>query len=163
MGVTGRRQEKLPMVPAGYNAMRHEDLRIRPFQLADENSVVQLWRECGLVVSWNNPHKDIRRKLGVQAELFLVGTDGTQLIATVMAGYDGHRGWMNYLAVAPAYRRRGIGRRMVEEIQKRLHALGCPKINLQVRSSNTDVIEFYQKLGFAVDDAVSLGKRLETD
>jgi len=143
--------------------MHHEDLMIRPFQLADETPVVQLWRECGLVVPWNNPHKDIRRKLGVHAELFLVGTDGAQLIATIMAGYDGHRGWINYLAVAPAYRRRGIGRRMVEEIQTRLQALGCPKINLQVRSSNTGVIKFYQKLGFSVDDAVSLGKRLETD
>jgi ribosomal protein S18 acetylase RimI-like enzyme len=143
--------------------MHHEDLRIRPFQLADEDPVVQLWHECGLVVPWNNPHKDIRRKLGVQAELFLVGAHGTELIATVMAGYDGHRGWINYLAVASAYRRRGIGRRMVEEVEKRLQALGCPKINLQVRSSNTDVIEFYQRIGFAVDDAVSLGKRLETD
>ncbi len=143
--------------------MHHEDLRIRPFQLADENPVIQLWHECGLVVPWNNPYKDIRRKLDVQADLFLVGTDSTQLIATVMAGYDGHRGWINYLAVASAYRRRGIGRRMVDEVEKRLQALGCPKINLQVRSSNTDVIEFYQKLGFAVDDAVSLGKRLETD
>jgi len=88
--------------------MHQEYLSVRPFQVADENPVVQLWRECGLVVPWNNPHKDIRRKLGVQAELFLVGTDGTQLIATIMAGYDGHRGWINYLAVAPAYRRRGI-------------------------------------------------------
>jgi ribosomal protein S18 acetylase RimI-like enzyme len=143
--------------------MPHEDLTIRPFQLSDEDSVIGLWRECGLIVPWNDPHKDIQRKLSIQPELFLVGTKGIRLLATVMAGYDGHRGWINYLAVASAYRRGGIGRRMVEEAEKRLRAIGCPKINLQVRTSNTGVIEFYRRLGFAVDDAVSLGKRLEAD
>ena len=80
-----------------------------------------------------------------------------------MAGYDGHRGWINYLAVNPRYRHRGIGRYMMEAAEDYLRALGCPKINLQVRSSNTGVIEFYNRIGFKPDDAVSLGKRLESD
>jgi ribosomal protein S18 acetylase RimI-like enzyme len=80
-----------------------------------------------------------------------------------MAGYDGHRGWINYLAVHPQHRRSGIGRRMMDEAESRLQAAGCPKINLQVRSKNAEVIEFYKRIGFKTDDVVSLGKRLEPD
>jgi ribosomal protein S18 acetylase RimI-like enzyme len=80
-----------------------------------------------------------------------------------MAGYDGHRGWINYLAVHPDHQQTGIGRRMVEEVEIRLLAIGCPKINLQVRSTNTGVIEFYTRIGYKTDDVVSLGKRLEPD
>ncbi|MDX1612910.1 MAG: GNAT family acetyltransferase [Candidatus Promineifilaceae bacterium] len=138
-------------------------MEIRPFTQNDSTDVVQLWTDCGLVVPWNDPYKDIQRKLAVQPELFLVGCRDDQLIAAVMAGYDGHRGWINYLAVHPAHRRRGIGRRMMREAEERLRALGCPKINLQVRSSNTAVIAFYKAIGFEMDDVVSLGKRLERD
>jgi len=84
-------------------------------------------------------------------------------VATVMAGYEGHRGWLNYLAVAPDLQRTGLGRRMVSEAEKRLRALGCPKINLQVRRSNAEVMDFYRKLGFSEDDVASMGKRLERD
>lgn len=122
-----------------------------------------MWRACGLVMPWNDPYADIRRKLQTQPELFLVGTLDGQLVSTVMAGYEGHRGWINYLAVAPGRRRQGIGRRMMQAAEARLRALGCPKINLQVRSSNLGVIEFYRKIGFSVDDVVSLGKRLLDD
>jgi len=80
-----------------------------------------------------------------------------------MAGYEGHRGWLNYLAVAPHEQRGGLGRQMVAEAEKRLRALGCPKINLQVRRSNAGVMEFYRKIGFSEDDVASMGKRLETD
>jgi len=114
-------------------------------------------------VPWNDPHKDIQRKLKVQSDLFLVALLETRLVATVMAGYDGHRGWINYLAVAVDLRRSGIGRRLMKEVEPRLKALGCPKINLQVRTSNTGVIAFYQSIGYAMDDVVSLGKRLEDD
>jgi ribosomal protein S18 acetylase RimI-like enzyme len=135
-------------------------MNIRPFAIPDEAAIVALWEECGLTRPWNDPHEDIRRKVRVQPDLFLVGTEGGQVLATVMAGYDGHRGWINYLAVAARHRRRGLGRRMMEEAQRRLIALGCPKINLQVRTSNAGVIEFYRRIGFTVDDVVSLGKRL---
>ena len=138
-------------------------MEIRPFEPTDEASVVELWNDCGLVVPWNNPHRDIQRKLKVEPEMFLVACSHGRVIATVMAGYDGHRGWINYLAVHPQYQRVGIATRLVKEAESRLRAKGCPKINLQVRTSNAGVIEFYQKLGFTMDDVVSLGKRLESD
>lgn len=138
-------------------------MEIRPFDPGDEASVVQLWRNCGLVVPWNNPHRDIQRKLNVQPEMFLIACSDGRVIATVMAGYDGHRGWINYLAVHPDHQKRGVGRRMMEEAETRLRAAGCPKINLQVRSGNAAVIEFYRTIGFQADDVVSLGKRLDPD
>jgi len=143
--------------------MQLSDLKIRAYQPSDEEAVVCLWKDCGLGVPWNDPHKDIQRKLKVQSDLFLVALLETRLVATVMAGYDGHRGWINYLAVAVDLRRSGIGRRLMKEVEPRLKALGCPKINLQVRTSNTGVIAFYQSIGYAMDDVVSLGKRLEDD
>ena len=139
---------------------QESSLSIRPFAPADEAAVVTLWTECELTRPWNDPRADIRRKLRAQPDLFLVGEQDGQVVATVMAGYDGHRGWINYLAVSPRRRREGLGRRMMEEAQRRLAALGCPKINLQVRTSNKVVIAFYERLGFAVDDVISLGKRL---
>ena len=139
------------------------DLQIRPYRESDQDAVVELWRECGLVAPQNDPVKDIRRKLGVQRDLFLVGLLGDRLVATVMAGYEGHRGWINYLAVAIDCRRRGFGRRLMDEAETLLRAAGCPKVNLQVRSSNTDVIGFYRDIGYTVEDRVSMGKRLEED
>jgi len=139
------------------------NIKIRPFAPSDEESVIKLWTDCGLIVPWNNPHRDIQRKLKVQAEGFLVTLADGQIIATVMAGFDGHRGWINYLAVKPDFRHKGIGRRLMEAAEAYLRALGCPKINLQVRSSNTGVIEFYNRIGFRMDEVVSLGKRLESD
>jgi ribosomal protein S18 acetylase RimI-like enzyme len=138
-------------------------IEIRPYEPSDETQVIRLWEDCGLVVPWNNPIRDIHRKLDVQPEMFLVGCLSGQIIATVMAGYDGHRGWINYLAVHPDHQLTGIGRLMMDEAEIRLRAAGCPKINLQVRRTNTNVIEFYRKNGYAVDDVVSLGKRLEPD
>ena len=139
------------------------NLVIRPYEDGDEAAVVDLWRRCGLVVPWNNPHRDIQRKLQVQPEMFLVGCSGDTIVATVMAGYDGHRGWVNYLAVHPKHQRKGLGRRMMNEAESRLRAAGCTKINLQIRGTNTVAIEFYYKVGFKSDDVVSLGKRLESD
>ena len=138
-------------------------LEIRSYRESDQEAMVELWRACGLVMPWNDPVKDIHRKLRIQREMFLVGLLGARLVAAVMAGYEGHRGWINYLAVAPDCRRSGFGRRIMEEAEARLRSLGCPKINLQVRSSNADVIEFYRRIGYSVDDVVSMGKRLEED
>ncbi|MDX2211703.1 MAG: GNAT family acetyltransferase [Oculatellaceae cyanobacterium bins.114] len=136
---------------------------IRVFDPADESAVIALWQQCGLTRPWNDPHKDIQRKRQIQPHLFLVGVAESAIAATVMAGYDGHRGWINYLAVAPQYQRQGFGKTMLAEAEQRLCEMGCPKISLLVRSSNREVIEFYQRLGFTLDDAVSLGKRLEHD
>lgn len=137
-----------------------EPFHIRPFQPEDETSVVSVWRACNLVVPQNDPHRDIEAKLAIQPELFLVCQLHDQIIATVMAGYEGHRGWINYLAVSPEHQGRGFGRLLMERAEQDLRALGCPKINLQVRATNQRVIRFYQQLGFLVDDVISLGKRL---
>lgn len=136
---------------------------IRAYQDSDEAAVVRLWKECDLVRPWNDPHKDIRRKLTVQPELFLVGLVDGSIVATVMAGFDGHRGWVNYLAVAQGHRRRGLGRALMARIEERLKALGCPKLNMQIRSTNAAVVAFYEHLGYSRDHTISLGKRLIPD
>jgi len=135
-----------------------KSFKIRPFRDADEKAVVKLWHDCDLVVPWNDPQRDIRLKLQVNPEWFLVGLLGDDLIATVMAGYEGHRGWINYLAVHPDHRRKGFATQIMAEAESLLNAVGCPKINLQVRSKNTAVISFYKSLGWQVEDIVNLGK-----
>ncbi|HRX61108.1 MAG TPA: GNAT family acetyltransferase [Candidatus Competibacter sp.] len=136
---------------------------IRPFTEADTSAVVDLWKLCDLTRPWNDPTKDITRKLTVQPELFLLAEQEGRIIGSVMAGYEGHRGWINYLAVHPDYRRAGLGRQLMAAAEKRLLSLGCPKINLQVRTSNAAAIGFYQSIGFAQDEVVSYGKRLIPD
>lgn len=136
---------------------------IRPFQPTDEAAVVELWQRCDLTRPWNDPHKDIQRKLKVQPELFLVGEIDGQLVASAMAGYEGHRGWVNYLAVCPEQRQRGLARQLMAHIEEQLLAMGCPKLSLQVRDSNTAALAFYERLGYKVDASVSLGKRLIAD
>ncbi len=140
-----------------------EDLEIRAFVDSDEQAVITLWSRCGLLRPWNDPRKDIARKLQMQRELFLVGILEGVVVATVMAGYDGHRGWINYLAVDPGHRRIGLGRLLMVEVERRLRELGCPKINIQVRRENIETTAFYSTLGFREDDVVSYGKRLERD
>ena len=139
------------------------ELEIRAYRESDQDAVVRLWKECGLVVPWNDPKKDIYRKLNTQRDMFLVGSIGSKVVATVMAGYDGHRGWINYMAVDTANQKRGFGRRLMAEAEARLREKGCPKINLQVRKTNANVVEFYRAIGYSVDDVVSMGKRLEED
>jgi len=142
---------------------KNDQFTIRPYRADDEASVVTLWTECGLVVPQNDPKRDIQRKLKVNPEWFFVGEIAGQVAATCMVGYEGHRGWINYLAVAPAHRRQGLATRLICEAERLLKQAGCPKINLQVRSSNAEVIAFYRALGFGIDDVVSLGKRLDPD
>ena len=136
---------------------------IRQYAEYDQQGVIALWSECGLVVPWNDPARDIARKLAVNRELFLVGESNGLLVATVMAGYDGHRGWINYLAVKPSEQGRGHGRQLMASVESLLKTRGCPKINLQVRAANADVIAFYRAIGYGADEVVSLGKRLEHD
>lgn len=138
--------------------------RIRAFRAGDEPALIALWERCDLVRPWNVPADDIAAKIAFQPELLLVA-DGDPalggLAGSVMAGYEGHRGWINYLAVHPELRRGGLGRTLMEAAEAKLRALGCPKINLQVRATNGAVIGFYQRLGYAIDETVSLGKRLD--
>jgi ribosomal protein S18 acetylase RimI-like enzyme len=136
---------------------------IRVFRPEDESAVLALWERCGLIRLWNDPRKDIARKLAVQPELFLVGLADHTIVATAMAGYEGHRGWVNYLAVAPERQRQGLGRSMMREVERLLHSAGCPKINLQIRDTNAEAMAFYSALGYKRDEVVSMGKRLETD
>ncbi len=136
---------------------------IRSYHDSDKNDVIQLWDECGLVVPWNDPQNDIERKLTVQPELFLIGLMDEELVATAMVGYEGHRGWVNYLTVNPKNQRKGIATQMMKEAEHRLLKLGCPKLQVQVRTTNSGVINFYQKLGYNIDDVVNIGKRLISD
>jgi ribosomal protein S18 acetylase RimI-like enzyme len=136
---------------------------IRVFEEQDEAAVIALWQDCGLVVAHNDPRRDIARKLQVGGELFLVGVEKGELVASVMGGYEGHRGWVNYLAVSPAHQRGGYGRLLMQAMECRLLELGCPKLNLQIRSSNEAVIAFYNSIGYAQDPVVSMGKRLISD
>jgi ribosomal protein S18 acetylase RimI-like enzyme len=138
-------------------------MQIRIFSPHDEPAVVELWHQCELIRPWNDPHKDIQRKLTTQPELFFIGELDGKLVASVMAGFDGHRGWVNYLAVAPACRNRGIGRLLMRHVEESLRARGCPKLNLQVRATNQAVLEFYRRVGYSADEVVSYGKRLISD
>lgn len=136
---------------------------IRPFREADRAAVIDLWVRCHLVVPWNDPDLDISRKLRVRPEWFLVGDSVGRVIATLMVGYEGHRGWLNYLAVDPDFRRQGIGRLLVLRAEAILREAGCPKICLQVRTANDAALEFYRALDFSRDDVIGLGKRLVDD
>ena len=139
------------------------DLDIREFRDGEVEAVVSLWQACDLVVPWNDPRKDIERKLRAGRDLFLVGERAGQLVASVMGGYDGHRGWINYLAVDPACRGQGLGRQIMAAVEARLREMGCAKINLLVRASNLEVLAFYRALGYGEDPVISMGKRLVQD
>ncbi len=138
-------------------------MQIRAYQPSDEAAIIDLWERCQLTRPWNDPRKDIARKLAIQPEMFLVALIDGSIVGTVMAGYEGHRGWINYLAVCPNHQRRGIGRALMERAEILLRSAGCPKINLQVRSTNADVIAFYRAIGYGVDDVISMGRRLTDD
>ena len=134
-------------------------LTIRTFTQTDTDRVIEIWQECGLTVPQNVPATDIQLKTEFQPELFFVAEKASQLTGTIMAGYEGHRGWLNYLGVLPAWRRQGIGTALVRHALEKLKKLGCPKVNLMVRKSNLQVIEFYKKLGFLLDEVVGMGLR----
>lgn len=142
--------------------MVDDALLVRSYDARDEAAVSALWRQVFRDdPPWNEPGAVIRRKVAVQPELFLVGELAGMVVAAVVAGFDGFRGWIHHLAVAPAHRRKGLGRALVSEAEVRLRRLGCPKVNLQVRASNAGVAEFYRRLGYQVEERLSFGKRLE--
>ena len=138
-------------------------IAIRAFDLPDTEAVVSLWQQTGLTRPWNNPYQDIRRKLSVQPELFLVAVDDRAIVGTVMAGYDGHRGWLYYLASAPDRRGEGIARKLVAEAEELLTEMGCPKVQLMVRPENGIARGFYDSLGYEPFETWNTGKRLIAD
>jgi ribosomal protein S18 acetylase RimI-like enzyme len=138
-------------------------MNIRLYEEKDRVAVIALWKQCGLLAPQNDPHKDIDRKLKVGADLFLVGVVDNDVVATVMGGYEGHRGWINYLAVSPSHQRKGYGQAIMKAVEGLIIAKGSPKINLQVRNTNQAVIAFYNAIGYGNDQVVSLGKRFEND
>ncbi len=138
-------------------------MRIRSFAPADAEQVVALWHAAGLTRPWNDPHEDIARKLRVQPELFLVGEEDGRVVGTAMAGYDGHRGWLYYFAVDPSLQGGGRGSALLAEVERLLLALGCPKLNVQVREGNDALLARYERWGYSADGAAGLGKRLIRD
>jgi ribosomal protein S18 acetylase RimI-like enzyme len=134
---------------------------IREFCESDTPAVVSLWETVfGYPAPHNRPDEVIRHKLAVQRELFFVAVEDADLLGTVMGGYDGHRGWIYSLAVSPAERRRGIGSALIRHVESALQQHGCPKVNLQVLASNAETLAFYMKLGYKVEERVSMGKLL---
>lgn len=139
-----------------------EQPAIRDYATSDLDAVVALWSACDLVQPWNDPGRDIARKLEHDGGLLLLELDG-RVVGSVMFGYEGHRGWVNYLAVDPAWRRLGFGAMLMAEAERRLAQAGSPKANLQVRVGNEDAVAFYRQLGYVADDVTSMGKRLVDD
>lgn len=141
--------------------MALEDVRIRPYDDADLQAVIALWNAVlPDAAPHNDPATSIRQKIAVERELFLVADLAGSIVGTVMGGYDGHRGWIYSVAVDAGHRRRGIGAALLRRLEADLKSRGCLKVNLQVRATNTQVIGFYERLGFMVEPIVSMGKRL---
>jgi ribosomal protein S18 acetylase RimI-like enzyme len=142
-------------------------IAIRVFEERDTDDVLALWMDCfpeyrDPTRPQRNPRRSIENKLAMQPELFFVGVVDGRIAATVMVGYDGHRGWMYSLAVAAPLRGNGYARALVQHAERALAALGCPKLNLQVMANKPEVQNFYAKLGYQADEVISMGKRLET-
>ncbi|MDA0656284.1 MAG: GNAT family acetyltransferase [Proteobacteria bacterium] len=141
-------------------------MNIRPYRNSDRGTVIALWNDifsdtARFPGAHNDPGQAIDRKQAVADELFLVAVEADTVIGTVLGGYDGHRGWVYSLAVAPDFQRRGIGGALMGRVEKKLHARGCPKVNLQVRAGNDSVVSFYKKLGYDIEERISMGKRMQ--
>ena len=137
--------------------------KFRKFRKTDAEAVIKLWKKCKLIVPWNDPFKDINRKLSIKDNLFIIGEMNKHIIASAMAGYDGHRGYIYYLAVLPEYQKKGIGSSLLSIVEKKLLHLGCPKINLFVRNTNIKVKTFYRINNYEFQDSQIYGKRLIKD
>ena len=153
----------------GFESLRDRQRKIistptyRRFKKTDTEAVIKLWDTCKLVVPWNDPLKDIKRKLTIKDDLFIIGEINKKIIATAMAGYDGHRGYIYYLAVLPELQKKGIGSSILSIVEKKLYKLGCPKINLFVRNTNIKVKAFYKTNNYKIQNSQIYGKRLIDD
>lgn len=138
------------------------EIVVRPYQPGDESAVVELWGICFPDdPPWNDPRDVIRRKMTEQPELFLVALVGDDVVGTALAGFDGFRGWVNRVATHPSHRRKGITSQLMRVAEKGLAEMGCPKLNLQVRAESASAVEFYKYVGYAIENRVSMSKRLE--
>ena len=141
---------------------RSERLSVRPFQHGEREALQRLWaRVFPDDPPLNAPEVMIENKLKVQPELLLVGEVEGTLVGAMIAGFDGVRGWIYHLAIAPEYRRRGFATQLVRAAEDGLRRLGCPKVNLQVRAVNHEVVAFYRSIGYEIEERVSMGRRLE--
>ncbi|MFH2037288.1 MAG: GNAT family acetyltransferase [Candidatus Zixiibacteriota bacterium] len=136
-------------------------MKIRLYQTKDSSQVAELWKIVfPSAPAHNRPEDDIRRKEQIQKELFFVAEIDKRIIGTALSGYDGHRGWVYYVAVHPDFRRQHIGEKLMLRVEQELKNIGCPKLNLQVRADNKIVIDFYKKLDYEIEERVSMGKKL---
>lgn len=134
-------------------------MKIAPYADRHFAGVKALWEEAFPDdPSRNSAEIAIAAKASEHPELFLLALEDERVIGSVMAGYDGHRGWLYRVAVAKSHRQRGVGKALLHEAEKRLWALGCVKINLQIRGTNQGVTAFYESLGYKVEDRISMGK-----
>ena len=139
------------------------NIKIRHYNDSDQEKVIKLWELCELTRQWNNPIKDIQRKLTVQSELFLVLEKDGEILGSIMGGFDGHRGNVNYLGIHPDHKNKGLGKLLMNRIEVELIKMGCPKINLMVRDANINVQQFYKVIGYKEQKVVVFGKRLIPD
>ncbi len=138
-------------------------MEIRVFRQQDFEEVITLWERCDLLRSWNDPEMDIERKMQCGADLFLVAEVSGEVVGSIMGGYDGHWGSAYYLGVHPDFRGRGIANALLNRLEKKLIARGCPKIHIMVREENDVVTGMYERLGYESSDTVLMGKRLIED
>ncbi|WP_322966059.1 GNAT family acetyltransferase [Sphingomonas fuzhouensis] len=127
----------------------------------ETGSVVELWQRCDLTRPWNDPFADIAHARRTADAVVLVGREGSAIVASIMVGFDGHRGWVYYLAVDPALQRRGYGRAMMAAAETWLRDRSAPKLQLMVRDTNLAALGFYERLGFERQPVATLGKRLD--
>jgi len=151
-----RRWHRSP-IPPNFRAMD-----ISSLDLSEAAAATALWDEAGLIRAWNDPQADIQAALSCPTSTILAARDGARLIGTVMVGYDGHRGWLYYLAVANDHRGTGLGRALVEAAEQWLGAQGARVIRLMVRAENERVVGFYRALGYEDGNLIAMGKRLES-
>jgi ribosomal protein S18 acetylase RimI-like enzyme len=138
-----------------------DELAIRVYQNDDEQAVVELWEKVFPGdPPWNKPIDVIRNKLAIQPAWFFVCSHRKHVVGTVLAGYDGVRGWVQKVAVDPEHRRQGIASLLMSTAERALREAGCPKLNLQTRTENSSAIEFYKEAGYEIEDRVSMSKHL---
>lgn len=138
-------------------------IRIRQFTPADQSQVLSIWYRCGLVGRGEDPIQDIDRQMEMQPALFLVGAIKQTVIGTIMGGYEGPKGWISHLAVAPEWQRLGYGRVLLQEMETVLRELGCPRVDFKVRTNNRQVLGFCEKMGYQIERVLSLAKELEEE
>jgi ribosomal protein S18 acetylase RimI-like enzyme len=134
---------------------------IRPIRGGEDEAVIALWTACGLTRPWNDPVADLNLAKDGATSTVLVAADDAGISGTIMVGFDGHRGWVYYLAVDPERRGSGLGRSLMGAAQDWLTNKGAPKLQLMVRADNEAALGFYQRLGLERQDVVVLGRRLD--